>query len=102
MSILHPSAASRRVPSRRLIQIASLGLAGLLAGLFAGCSSSTASLITPRNDTDWITSSNYASATASYGLAGSTREPHLRPCAVGPCEIRVSGSSSHASHHPSM
>ena len=37
MSVLHPSRITRR-----LLKIASLGLAGLLAGLLSGCSSNTA------------------------------------------------------------
>ncbi|MGD0797592.1 MAG: hypothetical protein ABR910_07695 [Acidobacteriaceae bacterium] len=101
MSRLHPSPSTRRVLPRRLLQLTSLCLAGLLAGLLAGCSSDTsAQLLRPHNDTDWQTTSNYASATASLGPNNSVRVPHIRSCEAGPCELRV--SSTHPSRRPGM
>jgi hypothetical protein len=85
------SSFKRRTLPRRLLQLAGLGLAGLIAGLLAGCSSDTsAQMVYPRNDTDWRTSSNYASATASLGPESYSHTPHLRSCLAAPCEVRVS------------
>ena len=65
MSILQHSRKTQRLLPRRLIQLASLGLAGLLAGLLAGCSSGQAGVLLPGHlDTDWETIPTYASATA--------------------------------------
>jgi hypothetical protein len=78
MSLLHPSPTTRR-----LLKIASLGLAGLLAGLLTGCTSSIPNIhisVSPKNDTDWQTSSTYASATASFPPRNATRTaPHISP-----------------------
>jgi hypothetical protein len=76
MSLLHPSTTTRR-----LLKIASLGLAGLIAGLLTGCTSSVPSIhISPKNDTDWQTSSTYASATASLPPRNAARTaPHISP-----------------------
>jgi hypothetical protein len=99
MSLLHLSASTRRTLPRRLLQLASLGLAGLLAGLLVGCSSNTsAQLLLSRNDTDWQTTSSYASATATLGPSGSLHAPHARPCDSAPCVIQVS-TARHTSQH---
>jgi len=97
MSVLHPSRITRR-----LLKIASLGLAGLLAGLLSGCSSNTAArLLRPYNDTDWQTSSTYASATASLQPRSPDRTAHIRPCAAAPCELHTTSSRTHpTTHHP--
>jgi len=74
-----PSPTTRRLLSRRLIQIASLGLAGLLAGLLTGCSSATAArFLQPHPDTNWQTASTYASATASLPPRNAARSAHAR------------------------
>jgi hypothetical protein len=100
MSLLHPT---RRTLPRRLIQLASLGLAGLLAGLLTGCtSSSTARLLNPQVDTDWQTSSTYASATASLPPASVSRSALAHGCYTAPCELRTSSSHTHSSNHHTM
>jgi hypothetical protein len=100
MPLLYLSASTRRVLPRRILQLASLGLAGLLAGLLAGCSSDDSSLqlLQSHNDTDWQTTSSYASATAAVGPTSSIHAPHARPCEAGPCVIQVS-APRHPSHH---
>jgi len=70
MSIPHPS----RIP-RRLVQIASLAVAGLLAG----CSGTEARLLAPQNDTGWQTSQTYASATASIPPRRAGHTVSVRP-----------------------
>ena len=88
MSLRHPSPIARR-----LLKIASLGLAGLLAGLLTGCNADTASLLGTRNDTGWQTSSTYASATASLPPRDVLHSAHAHPCYGAPCE---SHTASHA------
>ncbi len=75
MSVLHPSRTTRR-----LAQLASLGLAGFLAGLFSGCSSATAPVdFSTHNDTSWQIPQTYASATAELPQARVAHaSPHLR------------------------
>jgi hypothetical protein len=92
MSVLHPSRTTRR-----LLKIASLGLAGLLAGLFSGCSSTSASLIQPHTDTAWQTSSTYASATASLPPRTTAHSGHTRACFAAPCEPHAAASRTHLS-----
>jgi hypothetical protein len=99
MSLLHLSASTRRVLPSRLLQLASFALVGLLVGLLTGCSSgSSVQLLQSRNDTDWQTTSTYASATATLGPASPLHAPHARPCDAGPCVIQVS-TPRHPSHH---
>jgi len=87
-----PSSGTRHLVSRRLIQIASLGLAGLLAG----CSSSTAArVLQPHPDTDWQTASTYASATASLPPRDAARSAHARSCVAAPCNFRPAPALSH-------
>jgi hypothetical protein len=101
MSVLPLSSSTRRVLPRRLLQLASLGLAGLLAGLLAGCSSSDGTEFTSlHNDTDWQMTSNYASAAGSLGPSNSIRSPHLSSCVAAPCEVRV--STGRPSYRPGM
>jgi hypothetical protein len=103
MSQRQPSPAIRRSLPRRIIQLASLGLAGLLAGLLTGCTSSTAArLLNPPNDTDWQTSSTYASATSSLPPASVSRAAHARGCYTAPCALRTETNRPHLSHHRSM
>jgi hypothetical protein len=101
MSPLHLSASTPRVLPRRLLKLTSLSLAGLLAGLLAGCSSSNGPELTSlRNDTDWQTTSSYASANAALGPSNSTRAPHIGSCVSAPCELRV--SATRLSYRPGM
>ena len=97
MSLRHPSPVARR-----LLKIASLGLAGLLAGLLTGCNSTTASLVTAHNDTGWETSSTYASATASLPPRGSMSDTHVRPCYAAPCESRGATNHTPTPRHRTM
>ena len=98
MSLRHPSTATRR-----LLQLASLGLAGLIAGLLTGCTSATAApLLQPRNDTDWQTSSTYASATAGLSTRAAAHAAQVRPCYGANCEFRPAPSHTHPSAHRSM
>jgi hypothetical protein len=104
MSILHPSRTTRRLLPRRLIQLASLGLAGLLAGLLAGCSSiqtgSPAGALLPGHlDTDWDTIPTYASATAEMAPGSISRTAHIRPCYASPCRSGVAAPHLHPTHH---
>ena len=93
MSLVRPSRTTRR-----LLKIATLGFAGLLAGLLSGCSSnSAAQLLQPRIDTDWQTTSTYASATAVLPPRSAVRSAHARVCSAAPCEQRVAGNRAH--HH---
>ncbi len=94
MSLRHPSRTTRR-----LLQIASLGLAGLLAGLLTGCTSTSPKLLESHNDTDWQTSSTYASATAGLGPRTTPRSAHGRSCVSGACEPHASVSHPPAVHH---
>jgi hypothetical protein len=99
MSLLHPFPSTRSSLPRRLLQLASLGLAGLLVGVLAGCSSSDRTELTSlHNDTDWQMTSDYASATAALGASNSIRSPRVSSCVSAPCEVRV--SASHISHQP--
>jgi len=103
MSQRQPSPAFRRGLPRRLIQLASLGLAGLLAGLLTGCSSSTArQIFNPPVDSDWQTSSTYASATASLPPASVARTARAHPCYTGPCELRTATNRNPSSRHRTM
>ncbi len=90
MSVLHPSRSTRLV-----IKLASLGLAGLLAGLLTGCSSESAPVdLGSRNDTGWQTSQTYASATADLSPAKITHgSTHLR--IAGPSRAAQSTSGRH-------
>jgi len=93
MSPLHLSTSTPRILPRRLVQLTSLSLAALLAGLLAGCSSDSGTELTSlRNDTDWQTTSSYASANAALGPSNSMRAPHIGSCASAPCELRVSAN----------
>jgi hypothetical protein len=93
MSPLYLSASTPRGLPRRLHQLTSLSLAGLLASLLAGCSSSNGPELTSlRNDTDWQTTSSYASANAALGPTNSIRAPHIGSCVSAPCELRVSAN----------
>lgn len=92
MSVLHLSASTPCLLRRRL-QLTSLSLAGLLAVLLAGCSSGSGTELTSlRNDTDWQTTSSYASANAALGPSNSIRAPRIGSCASAPCELRVSSN----------
>ena len=98
MSLRHPSTATRR-----LLQLASLGLAGLIAGLLTGCTSSaTGQLLQPHNDTDWQTSSTYASATAGLSTRAALHAAQVRPCYGANCEFRPVASHTHPSARRSM
>jgi hypothetical protein len=95
MSTARPSRATRRI-----LQLASLGLAGLLAGLLTGCSSNTAAqVLSPRVDTDWQTASTYASATAALPPRSAARSAHVRPCLAAPCELTATSSRARSHHH---
>lgn len=94
MSLLHSSATTRR-----LLKIATLGLAGLLAGLLTGCSSKTAArLVEPKVDKDWQTSSTYASAVAAAPARGALRSTRDRPCFAASCQERGVPSRDRFSH----
>jgi hypothetical protein len=98
MSLRHPSLAARR-----LLKIASIGLAGLLAGLLTGCNSNaTSHFLAPRNDTDWQTSSTYASATSSMAPRDAMRSAHAHPCFAAPCGVHAAANHSPAPHHRTM
>jgi hypothetical protein len=98
MSLRHPSTATRR-----LLQLASLGLAGLVAGLLTGCTSTSAAhLLQSRNDTDWQTSSTYASATAGLSQRAAVHAAQVRPCYGANCDFRPAASHTHPSAHRSM
>jgi hypothetical protein len=88
MSLLHPSRITRS-----FLKIASFGLAGLLAG----CSSKPSTHLL-HNDTDWQTSSTYASATASLPPRNAVRTAHPHPCA-GPCALHAQTAHSHPLRH---
>jgi hypothetical protein len=95
MSVLHPSRTTRR-----LLKIASLGLAGLLAGLLAGCSANPAGLILPGHlDTDWETIPTYASATAEMARGSISRTARVRPCYAATCHSDIAAPHSHPTHH---
>jgi hypothetical protein len=93
MSLLHPSRVTRG-----LLKIASFGLAGLLAGLLSGCNSG-APRLQSHNDTDWQTSSTYASATAAYPPHNAARSARNRPCFASPCESQPQTSHARPYHH---
>jgi hypothetical protein len=97
MSLLHPSRVTRR-----LLKIASFGLAGLLAGLLSGCSSASAGRLLSHNDTDWQTSSTYASATASLHQSGAARSARSHPCFTAPCALHTPANRTHPTYHRSM
>jgi hypothetical protein len=100
MSVLQPSRKTQRLLPRRLIQLASLGLAGLLAGLLAGCSSSqTGALLPGHLDTDWDTIPTYASATAEMAPGSVSRTARMRPCYSAPCHSNVAAPHLHPDHH---
>jgi hypothetical protein len=96
MSLLHPSRVTRR-----LIKLASFGLAGLLAGLLSGCSSDSHPLLS-HNDTDWQTSSTYASATAALHPGSVARSPRSHPCFAAPCESHATPTHIHISYRRNM
>ena len=94
MSLRNPSRTTRR-----LIKLASLGLAGLIAGILTGCSGATNRVAIAPNDTDWQTPSTYASATAAMSPRDASRSPHVHLCAGSPCGVRGSMErSAHFSH----
>jgi hypothetical protein len=95
MSLLHTSPSACRILPRRLLQLASLGLAGVLAGCSADPGPELTSL---HNDTDWQMTSGYASAAGAIGPSSSIRSPHLSACLSAPCAVRV--SASRVSHEP--
>ncbi len=98
MSIRHSSTITLR-----LLKLASLGLAGLVAGLLTGCTSTSAAhLLQPRNDTDWQTSSTYASATAGLSQRAAVHAAQVRPCYGEYCDFRPAPSRAHPSAHRSM
>ena len=84
--------------TRRILQIASLGLAGLIAGLLSGCSASGIRDFVKPNDTDWQTSSTYASATTELPPREAVRSPHLHLCSGGPCPVRIETERLHGPH----
>ncbi|GAC1421722.1 MAG: hypothetical protein NVSMB62_16910 [Acidobacteriaceae bacterium] len=71
--------------TRRILQLASLGLAGLLAGLLAGCSGVSSRLSVSPNDTDWQTSSTYASATSNMSPRAAVRSTRVHMCDGAVC-----------------
>jgi hypothetical protein len=88
--------------TRRLLKIASFGLAGLIAGLLTGCSSATPQVLQSHNDLDWRTSSTYASATASLPPSSAMRSAHTHPCFSSPCTLHTTANRIHPSYHRSM
>lgn len=88
--------------TRRILQIASLGLAGLLAGLLTGCSNLSARLSVAPNDTDWQTSSTYASATSSMSPRAAVRSTHVHLCDGAVCAPRVAAERTVHMNHRSM
>jgi hypothetical protein len=99
MSVQHPSRTARR-----LIQLASLSLAGLIAGLLTGCSSeSTPGDLSSRNDTGWQTSQTYAAATADLSPARITHgSTHLRIASSSHAAQSASGHHHAMSAYPSL
>jgi hypothetical protein len=99
MSVQHPSRTTRR-----LLQLASLGLAGLLAGLFSGCSSASAQVdLGSRNDTSWQTPQTYASATAEQPQARIVHaSPHSRNSDASRQASMPSGHRHAAASYPSL
>jgi hypothetical protein len=89
MSLLHPSRTTRR-----LLKLASLGLAGRLAGLLTGCSSNSSRLLS-RNDTYWQPTSSYASATLSISPHSAQRSAHNRPCFDASCQVHMTAGHPH-------
>lgn len=83
-----PGSRSSRT-TRRVLQIVSLGLAGLLAGLLSGCSASNPRIAIAPNDTDWRTPSTYASAITSMPPRSAVRSGHLRLCGGATCAAPV-------------
>jgi hypothetical protein len=95
MSVLHPSHTTRR-----LLKIASLGLAGLLAGLLAGCSANPVGLVLPgHEDTDWYSIPTYASATAEMPPGSISRTARTRPCYAAPCRSSAAAQHLPPTHH---
>lgn len=88
--------------TRRLLQLASLGLAGLLAGLLAGCSGVSNRLSVSQNDTDWQTSSTYASATSSMSPRSAVRSPHIHRCDGAVCGSPLTAERVVHSSHRTM
>ncbi|MDP9039209.1 MAG: hypothetical protein M3O02_08050 [Acidobacteriota bacterium] len=84
MSLRHPSRTTLR-----LLKLASLGLAGLVAGLLTGCSGASGRLGVSPNDTGWHTSSTYASATSGGSPPSVVRSAHLHLCDGSPCDARL-------------
>jgi hypothetical protein len=95
MSLRHPSRTSRR-----LLKIASLGLAGLIAGLLTGCNpNEDGPGIFTHVDTDWRTPSTYASATASAPPSSASHNAHTNLCYSASCNSRSATTHTHLSHH---
>lgn len=88
--------------ARRLLQLASLGLAGLIAGLLAGCSGLSERLAISPNDTDWQTSSTYASATSGMSPRAAVRSNHLHLCDGAVCAPPVTAERTVRSNHRAM
>jgi hypothetical protein len=98
MSVRRSSTAARRI-----LQLASLGLAGLIAGLLTGCTSASASrFLQPHNDTDWQTSSTYASATAALSSREVAHTTHAHACYGASCDVHSAANRTHSSSHRSM
>jgi hypothetical protein len=83
-----PSSSASRT-TRRVIEIASLALAGLIAGLLAGCSGSSSHVAVAPNDTGWSTPSTYASAIATMPPRTAIRSARLHLCSGVPCPTPV-------------
>lgn len=88
--------------TRRILQIASLGLAGLIAGLLSGCSRTKPELPAVRNDTDWQTSSTYASATSAIPPRDAARTARIRFCSGEPCGTHMISERAGRSQRPRM
>jgi len=99
MSVLHPTCTTNRS-----IRLASLGLAGLLAGLFCGCSATPAPVDFSRhNDTNWQVPQTYASATADLPQARMAHaSPHLRNTGASRAISAPSGHRRAISGSPSL
>jgi hypothetical protein len=87
------------IATRRLTLAAML----LLAGLLTGCNGLGSRLTVSPNDTDWQTSSTYASATAGMTPHSAVRSARLRLCDGAPCgQPRVTAERTVHSTHRAM
>ncbi len=82
--------------ARRIVKVASLGLAGLLAGLLSGCSStaSTLSFMHHRNDDAWQASLTYSPSSIPFR---SNNHLDVRPSPV--LERRYLNPNTHLHDH---